>query len=72
MTAPLVIGEPELDRALDVVEEAIADETQGKRCGPVTAAGGWPRLASSRAASRTHAGPGALAGPAVEVGSKGV
>jgi hypothetical protein len=29
MTAPLVIGEPELDRALDVVEEAIADETQG-------------------------------------------
>jgi 4-aminobutyrate aminotransferase len=27
MTAPLVIGEEELDRALDVVEEAIAEET---------------------------------------------
>ena len=28
MTAPLVIGAPELDRALDVVEEAIAEETR--------------------------------------------
>ncbi len=28
MTAPLVIGASELDRALDVVEEAIADETR--------------------------------------------
>jgi 4-aminobutyrate aminotransferase len=26
MTAPLVIGEDELDRALDVVEQAVAEE----------------------------------------------